>query len=535
MSKLKRFLSEKRIILLLVLFVIGVLLLPSYKSGAVEASFVFKESPFFEKISEGDVIKSVNNIQIKTISDYSTEILKIKPNSTVKIETQKGPFTAQLGSVTSIGINIKRVSPTRLRLGLELQGGARVTILPKTTTNVTLTDELFATTSSVLAKRLDAYGLSGVVPKHIEDFQKNKYIVVEMAGEGSEKLVDLVKSIGKFELTVLNETIFGGEVIIPPIGEPGRNSQTGSWQVGLNIKSDAANKFRDSYLRLAPKNPAACSKDSECGPQFACALPEFGIGSGQCIPKINMLLDGKEEFSAPPAQSLVQSWKRGETTSSLVVQTKEFEDAKRVEVVLEAGRLPSEIQSIEIISQDYVDPKLGTSFFRTAAIAGIAAILLVGAVIFIRYRKLKIALPIMFTGMSEIVLLLGVAAVLSNKWVIDLPAIAGIIASVGTGVEQQIIITDELLGGSLRDAWDLKKRTKTAFGIIIVALATVVAAMSPLLFENFFPGLFALKGFAISTILGFLIGYFITRPAYAKMAEILLLEENIQTPAPQAQ
>ena len=132
----------------------------------------------------------------------------------------------------------------------------------------------------------------------------------------------------------------------------------------------------------------------------------------------------------------------------------------------------------------------------------------------------------MFTGTSEIILLLGLASLLSKSWVIDLPTIAGIIASVGTGVEQQIIITDELLGGSLRDAWDLKRRTKTAFGIIIVALATVVAAMFPLLFENFFPGLFALKGFAISTILGFLIGYFITRPAYAKMAEILLLEED---------
>ncbi len=535
MSKIKKLLSEKRIVLLFVLVAISILLLPSYKSGGAEVSYVFKDSSFAGKINEGDVIKSINNIQVKSIADYTDAVTKITPNATVRIETQNGPFAAQLNNETPLGLNVKSVSPTRLKLGLELQGGARATVLPKTTPGTNLSEELYATTSAVLAKRLDAYGLSGVIPRRIEDFQGNKYIIVEMAGEGSEKLVDLVKSVGKFELKVLNETIFGGEVIIPPVGEPGRSSQSGSWQVGLNIKSDAANKLRDSYVDLMPAQPGTCLKDTDCGGQFACALPEFGYGNGQCVPKIQMILDGKEEFSAPPASTLIQSWKKGETTSSLVVQTRSFDDAKRVKVVLEAGRLPSEISSMEIISQDYIDPKLGQDFFRTAAIAGIAAIIFVGVVIFVRYRKLKIAIPIMFTGASEIALLLGLASLLNNAWVIDLPAIAGIIASVGTGVEQQIIITDELLGGSLRDSWDLKRRTKIAFGIIIIAFATVIAAMSPLLFGNFFPGLFALKGFAISTILGFLIGYFITRPAYAKMAEILLLEENVQTATPPQQ
>ncbi len=526
MGKAKIFFTEKRIILLIVLVVISILLLPSYKKGGAEVSFVFKDSPFYGKIAERDIIKSINGVQIKTIDDYASAISKIQLSQTVKIETLDGIFSAQVGNTTYLGLNVKRVSPTRLRLGLELQGGARVTVLPKTTSGVNLSEQLFTTTASVLAKRLDAYGLSGVVPKHIEDFQGNKYIVVEMAGEGSERLVDLVKSIGKFELKVLNETIFGGEVIIPPIGEPSRDSRSGAWQVGLNIKEGAANDLRDSYLRLTPTQTSSCTQDEQCGEQLACSLPELGIGSGQCIPKIAMLLDGEEEFSAPPAQSLLSSWKQGETTSNLVIQTRTFEDAKRVKVVLEAGRLPSEIESMEIISQDYVDPKLGRDFFRSAGIAGLFAIILVGGVIFARYRKLKVAIPIIFTGTSEVVLLLGLASLLSNAWVIDLPAIAGIIASVGTGVEQQIIITDEILSGSLKDSWDLKRRTKIAFGIILVALATVVAAMFPLLFENFFPGLFALKGFAISTILGFLIGYFITRPAYAKMAEILLLEEQ---------
>ena len=184
------------------------------------------------------------------------------------------------------------------------------------------------------------------------------------------------------------------------------------------------------------------------------------------------------------------------------------------------------VLSQKTAGKDYVDPKLGKDFFRSAAIAGLGAIALVGIVIFARYRKLKIALPILFTGVSEVVILVGLAAIFRNIWVLDLPAIAGIIATVGIGIEQQLIITDEILAGNFKETWEIRRKTKTAFGIIVVAMSTTVAAMLPLMLENIFPGLFALKGFAISTIVGVLIGYFITRPAYARMAEILLIDEQ---------
>ncbi len=534
MGKVKRFLTDKKIIILLVVLLIAVVSLPSYKKPGVEVSYVFKDSPFAGKVMEGDFVHSLNNQSVKSIKEYTNVALELKQNDTAFITTSKGTFSGVLNityeNQTSAytGINVKSTSQMRLKLGLELQGGARVTLQPVVSNGTNATAQLYSTVATVLAKRLDAYGLSGVVPKIITDYQGNRYIVVEMAGEGSEKLVDLVKSVGKFELIVLNETIFGGEAIVPPIGEPSTNTMKGGWGVGLSIKAETANHFKDSYLKLAPKNPQTCNSEAMCGEGFACAMPEYVGESGMCLPKITMQLDGKTEFSAPPALSLYRSWKSGEANPSLVVQTGTYEDAKRVQVVLEAGRLPSEIESIKVVSQNYIDAKLGKDFFKSAGMAGAAAILLVGVVIFIRYRKLKIALPILFTGVSEVVILVGIASLFSKVWVIDLPAIAGIIATIGTGIEQQLIITDEVLSGGIKESWEIRRKTKVALGIIVVAMLTTVAAMFPLLLENVFPGLYALKGFAISIIVGVAIGYFVSRPAYARMAEILLFEENPQ-------
>ena len=226
MAKIKQFFADRKILILLVILSIAILAIPSYKEKGVEVSYVFKDSPFYGKVIDGDLIKSVNSQQVKTIDDYASAVLKLKPNDTARLVTSRGTFSAPLNetvenqTVNLLGINVRTTTPYRLKLGLELQGGARVTLQPVTANGTEPTDELYENVATVLAKRLDSYGLQGVIPRIIQDYQGNRYIVVEMAGEGSEKLVDLVKSVGKFELVVLNQTIFGGEAIVPPVGEP---------------------------------------------------------------------------------------------------------------------------------------------------------------------------------------------------------------------------------------------------------------------------------------------------------------------------
>ena len=186
---------------------------------------------------------------------------------------------------------------------------------------------------------------------------------------------------------------------------------------------------------------------------------------------------------------------------------------KQLQTVLITGSLPVKLDIVKI---DTISPVLGKEFIRNALIMGLLAILAVAIVTYIRFRSLKISLPIIVTMLSEVILLLGMAALIG--WNLDLAAIAGIIIAVGTGVDHQIVIADEVLRKGRTAVLSWKDKIKRAFFIIMAAYFTTCVAMIPLLWA----GAGLLKGFAITTILGVTIGVFITRPAFAAVVEILL-------------
>ncbi len=194
------------------------------------------------------------------------------------------------------------------------------------------------------------------------------------------------------------------------------------------------------------------------------------------------------------------------------------EAVQRNQILLTSGNLPVEL-SIE--SKSTTPPTLGRRFLKYSLYTGLVAIAAVGAIIYLRYRRFEIVVPVMITGLSEILLILGLASFIN--WELDLPAVAGIIAAVGTGVDHQIVITDETLKeGKRRKAISIAERIRRAFFIIFTAAATTIAAMLPLMSI----GAGMLKGFAFTTIMGVLIGITITRPAYAKVVgEILKSSE----------
>jgi preprotein translocase subunit SecD len=91
-----------------------------------------------------------------------------------------------------------------------------------------------------------------------------------------------------------------------------------------------------------------------------------------------------------------------------------------------------------------------------------------------------------------------------------LPSIAGILATIGTGVDQQIVILDEARKGIQTS---LKEKMKKALFIVVSAYFTALVAMVPLFWAG--AGLF--KGFAFTTIIGITAGVLITRPAFSDM------------------
>ncbi|WP_297418647.1 preprotein translocase subunit SecD [Thermococcus sp.] len=196
------------------------------------------------------------------------------------------------------------------------------------------------------------------------------------------------------------------------------------------------------------------------------------------------------------------------------------QDANTIYTVLKSGSLPVKLN---VVGMQYISPSLGENFKNQAFYAGIGALLTVLAIIYLHYRRWKIAIPVASTSLFEVTIILGFAALI--KWNLDLPSIAGIIAAIGTGVDQQVVITDELLSGdrSTRIARrsSILKRMGRAFFVIFASAATTITAMSFLLV--YFVG--TLKGFAFTTILGVLIGILVTRPAYAEIAKYLIGED----------
>ncbi len=246
------------------------------------------------------------------------------------------------------------------------------------------------------------------------------------------------------------------------------------------------------------------------------------IHNAEEIEEIAIPLEGFWIVNALRIESIIhltEGITRGEpvTTPSITggAETEEeaFEEIERVTILLRSGRLPV---GVNIEREDRISPLLGERFLNYSILAGIAALLAVSMVVSLRYKKKEIIGPILLTSFSEVLMTLGAAALIG--WQLDLPAIAGIIAVVGSGVDHQIIMTEDAISKETDKEESLARRIKKAFSIIFRSAMTTIFAMFPLLFM----GLGALQGFAIVTILGSLIGVIVSRPAYGAIINELL-------------
>jgi preprotein translocase subunit SecD len=236
--------------------------------------------------------------------------------------------------------------------------------------------------------------------------------------------------------------------------------------------------------------------------------------SGQYLSeKLYLYIDGVEVDSL-----LISTNLKGQKTTQISIQgsgsgsTQEEAAAdaraqmKKLQTILITGSLP---YKLEIVKLDSISPSLGKQFTKSLALLGLLVFILVSGAIWIRYKKIKLTLAVMLTMISEALLTLGIAALI--RWNLDAPGIAGIIAGIGTGVNDQIVLLDE--ASHQNEKTTLKERIKRALFIIVGAFLTIVAAMIPL----FWAGAGLLRGFALTTILGVSVGILITRPAFAEI------------------
>lgn len=201
-----------------------------------------------------------------------------------------------------------------------------------------------------------------------------------------------------------------------------------------------------------------------------------------------------------------------EAIDSKLKSQQALERVKGIESILKGGALPVQIS---LGSRTTLPASLGSEFLKLSLIAIGGSLLAIAILIGIRYRNIKATLPIVLISFAELIILLAIL----GSFTIDLAAMAGIIAAIGVGVDAQIVITDELLK---KDEHKVSEKVELAFGIIKTNAIVVIFSMVPLLFS----GLVEIIGFAMSTMLGALLGYLLTRPAYAALVEKVLDAEK---------
>jgi len=505
----RELLRDFRVILLFASILLAIFFIrPAISTSGVIVSFVeYNSSAWGTGIANGELISAVDSNPIANSFDFYSAIASAANGSLVSLETGKGAISVRKSNSSSFGIEVKDRPSSNVRLGLDLAGGTRVILRPITASGSVSLNET-EKIKEVLTARMNTYGLSDVSVRSVRDYSGGWFLQVEMAGPGSERIIGVVQHVGQFDVRIVNKTVFSGDSIVS-VGSP--SSQPGGGiGVPFTVSKDSALLLADEYKAAASAGERTCSRASDCKSGYTCT--EYSV----CRPLIEMTLDNKQEFAAPAAPSLHKNWMAGVPEQEMIVSLNDPDEAKRIEAVMRSGSLPAGIERIDIISKDFVDPVLGSGFIRESIMAGLAALVAVFAVILVRYRNLKVSVSIALTSFSEIVILVGAAALFKQD--LDLPSIAGIIATMGTGVDQQIIMTDELMAGIREQKISSLEQLKRAFGIVVITGSTSMATMLPLMTL----GVGVVKGFAIMTFLGVLFGVTITRPAYARIAREIL-------------
>ncbi len=439
---------------------------------------------------------------------------------------------------------------TNIETGMDIQGGARLIVEPQ---GENITDETMRQLIDTLEQRVNAFGLADMTIREVT-IQDGRFVQIELAGAETEDLSTLINQTGRFEaripITVQDEdqftigstthetTLEGDQVTINGDTYSKGDEFTlssGERQIQGTVTNVTENEAVLSTLAFSGEdilavdiNPAQSSvrqvgnsyqfnfqvrvsRDSAERVQDIVQAFERGPNGGNLRDaQIVLYLDDEQVSSLGIANTFQdQLIQEPLITGGAPTEEEARQDRNELQSVLQSGALPV---PVEIVSENRISATLGQEFLRTAILAIIVAILSVAALIFIRYRDPKIAIPLTLTSFSELVLIFGVAAWWG--WSIDLPSIAGIIAAIGTGVDDQVIITDER--GKTR-IMSFKERFKRAFFIIFTSAASTIGAMIPLTQI----GAGAIQGFAITTILGVTLGVMFTRPAYARFLQYM--------------
>jgi preprotein translocase subunit SecD len=214
---------------------------------------------------------------------------------------------------------------------------------------------------------------------------------------------------------------------------------------------------------------------------------KFARATGENVGRhLAILLDGRVE-SAPEIQSRI-------STDGQISGRFTQEEADELARVLRAGALPA---SLEYLQEQTVGASLGRDSIRAGVTASIASLILVALFMLVYYR---------LSGLNAVValaanMLILMGAMAYSEATLTLPGIAGVILTVGVGVDTNVLIF-ERIREELRAGRAVRKAIDAGFDKVLSTIIDTHATgliAATLLFQF---GTGPIKGFAVTLFIG---------------------------------
>ncbi|RMG13952.1 MAG: protein translocase subunit SecD [Cyanobacteria bacterium J055] len=409
-----------------------------------------------------------------------------------------------------------------LRLGLDLQGGAQLTIQLQTNDEVKdITPDILRDVESVVRNRVDNLGVAEPL---VQTINPDK-ILVQLPGVSDPDQAERVLG-GTAQLEFREETA-NGEVLAEldvaqaklqeliqerATLEEGKDAEAiAQNEAKLEEVSKTINDLTDRLfkytglggknLKLARATPSGANNwnvaiefDGEGGDKFA-ELTKNIAGTGR---RLGIFLDGKL-VSAPVVNA--EFAQTGIIGGRAVIEGRfTVEEANDLAVQLRSGALPV---PVKIVENRTVGATLGRDSVQRSIYAGVGGLILVLVFMIAYYR-----LPGVIADIALIIYtLLTLAAFALIPVTLTLPGIAGFILSIGMAVDANVLIF-ERTREELRSGKSLYRSVESgfyrAFSSILDGNVTTVIACIAL----FWLGAGLVKGFALTLGIGVAISMF---------------------------
>ena len=369
----------------------------------------------------------------------------------------------------------------------------------KTSEVTTIRNQALEQARTTIENRINQLGLTEPV---VADYGKHEdyELVVELPGvEDSARVRDIIQSTALLEFKIVQKGPYpskeaaladnGG--VLPPDAELATGQDTGNGGSWYLLNRVAAITGRDL-------TGAQQGTDQNGRPNVLFTLNRDGAArferiTGQNVGKLLAVVLDSRVVDAPVIHTQISD--RGEIEGNFTLQK-----AADLALVLRSGALPA---SITPLQESTVGPSLGADSIRHGVIASIVGLVAVMAFMLTYYRGAGINADLALI----LNLIILIAALAYFGAVLTLPGIAGIILTVGMGVDSNVLIferiREELRNGKAVGA-AVSGGFEHAFKTIIDTHVTTVVSAAIL----FAFGTGPIKGFAVTLVIGLVANLF---------------------------